>query len=317
MLTNKERLEMLLRGQVPETPPHFEIVFQLEKEMFGMDWEPVRQGVYDSAEQRQEAIEKFYDDMCFRLIDELDYAAVYALCYEKGVDECHSISHLKKTVGDKAMVFTFNHRGVFWMPTGADMMDFVVTMFEKPEEIHAAARRKCDAAKELSKRQVDAGVDFIIQNTDFGYNKGPFISPEHFSQFVTPYMTELVETIHDLGVPVILHSDGDLREILDQIYSTGVDGYQSVDPQAFMDIKTVREQYPDWLLMGNVACNLLQNTDEQKIRDAVKYCMEYGGIGKKYIFSTSNCIFAGMPPENYRIMLDEYRSCCEKKISCL
>ncbi len=31
----------------------------------------------------------------------------------------------------------------------------------------------------------------------------------------------------------------------------------------------------------------------------------YGGMGKRYIFSTSNTIFPGMPPESYRIMLDE------------
>jgi hypothetical protein len=39
--------------------------------------------------------------------------------------------------------------------------------------------------------------------------------------------------------------------------------------------------------------------------------MEDGGIGKPYIFSTSNCIFDGMPCESYRIMLDEYRRLCE------
>jgi hypothetical protein len=35
--------------------------------------------------------------------------------------------------------------------------------------------------------------------------------------------------------------------------------------------------------------------------------MKYGGVGKPYIFSTSNCIFNGMPTESYRIMLDEYQ----------
>jgi len=34
--------------------------------------------------------------------------------------------------------------------------------------------------------------------------------------------------------------------------------------------------------------------------------MTHGGVGKPYIFSTSNCIFEGMPPEIYKIMLDEY-----------
>ncbi|MBN1950854.1 MAG: hypothetical protein JW801_06595 [Bacteroidales bacterium] len=298
---------MLLDGSIPDMPPHFELVFQLEKMMFDMDWQTVRQGTYRSAQQRQDAIENFYNDVCLRLIEEFQWAAVPALCYEPGVDEFHSIRNLKKSLDDKALVFTFSEKGVFWMPTGEEMMDFIITLFERPSEMHAQARKKCDTAKELSKKQVDAGVDFIIQNTDFGYNNGPFISPKHFREFVIPYMTEITEYIHHLGIPVILHSDGDLREILDQIYSTGIDGYHSVDPQGHMDIKSVRQQYPDWLLMGNVACNLLQNTDETLIRDSVDYCMTYGGIGKKYVFSTSNCIFAGMPPQSYLIMLDEYK----------
>ena len=74
-----------------------------------------------------------------------------------------------------------------------------------------------------------------------------------------------------------------------------------------MDIKAVRQQYPDWILMGNVACNLLQDINAIKIRQLVQYCMEHGGMGKRYIFSTSNCIFEGMPPESYNVMLDEYQ----------
>jgi hypothetical protein len=35
--------------------------------------------------------------------------------------------------------------------------------------------------------------------------------------------------------------------------------------------------------------------------------MTHGGMGKRYIFSTSNCVFPGMPAESYHIMLDEYR----------
>ena len=57
MLTNKERLQMLLRGQVPDIPPHFELVFQIEMEMFGMDWQKVKEGSYASAIARRDAIE--------------------------------------------------------------------------------------------------------------------------------------------------------------------------------------------------------------------------------------------------------------------
>lgn len=73
-----------------------------------------------------------------------------------------------------------------------------------------------------------------------------------------------------------------------------------------MDIKQVRERYPEWLLMGNVACNMLQDADDAQIRESVHYCMTHGGVGKPYIFSTSNCIFKGMPVASYQIMLDEW-----------
>jgi uroporphyrinogen decarboxylase len=308
----KTQLEKLLQGQIPDFPPHFELVFQIEKEVFNMDWKPLREKQYSSKQAKQDVFLKFYIEMCNRIIDEFNWCAVPGWCYEESIDCIQAITEVKKAVGSKSLVFAFNGDGVYWMPTGGDIMDFVIMLFERPAEMHTNARKKCEDSKLLAKKQIDAGADFIIMNSDFGFNQGPFISPNHFKEFVTPYMAEIVDYIHKLGRKVILHSDGDLREILDQIYSTGIDGYQSVDPQAYMDIKKVRSDYPDWLLMGNVPCNLLQDVDENKIREAVRYCMEHGGVGKKYIFSTSNCIFKGMPPENYRIMLDEYKKLLPK-----
>ena len=59
---------------------------------------------------------------------------------------------------------------------------------------------------------------------------------------------------------------------------------------------------------------MLQFTDEEKIRQSVRYCMQHGGVGKRYIFSTSNCIFDGMPPESYRMMLREYLALREEHL---
>ncbi len=290
-MTGKERLQCLLDGGVPDVPPHWELVFQLEKEMLGMDPASV-------AEADRGA---FQVDVYHRLVDDLGWAAV------SGGYDADSVARVKKALGNKALVPAYEGGGVFWMPNGTDMMDFVVRLFERPSELHEEARRKCEAAKEHFRRAVDAGADFFVLTYDFGYNDAPFVSPAQFASLVTPYLTELVATIHDLGRRAILHSDGCLTRILDQLHGTGLDGYQSVDPQGHMDIRQVREQYPDWILMGNVACNMLQDTDEARIRAAVQYCMRHGGMGKPYILSTSNCIFSGMPPESYQIMLDEYR----------
>jgi uroporphyrinogen decarboxylase len=295
--SNKERLELMIQGKTPEKPPHFELVFQIAKEMFGMDIDATK---YNTEAERNEAYFWFHIDLQLKLIEEFDYAAVYPVYGLRGITE------LKKAVGNKALVAPHDGGGVFWLPSGKDMVNFAVMLYEQPKELHAEARRKCDAAKERFKQMNDAGADLFILAHDFGFNEGPFVSPKHFSEFVTPYFAETVEAVHDLGKIAILHSDGNLNEILDQIYSTGVDGYHSVDPQGHMDIKAVREQYPDWILMGNVKSSMLQDANDSQIRESVQYCMKYGGVGKRYIFSTSNCVFAGMPPKSYLIMLDEY-----------
>jgi len=309
-MTNKQRLDTLLHGGIPDVPPHFELLFQIEQEYFGMDVGAVKARSYGSEAAYTASLEQFYIEVRRRLIEECGWAAVPPLTYDLGYVDYGHLTRLKQAIGDRALVWDWNGEGVYWMPSGTDIMDFVIMLFERPEEMHTNARKKCDAAKELATRQADAGVDFLIMNSDFGFNEGPFISPEHFQQFVTPYMTEIVEHVHNLGLPIILHTDGDIRKILDQLVGTGVDGYQSIDSQGHMDIQAVRAAYPDWLLMGNVPCNLLQDADEADIRAAVRHCMQYGGIGKRYIFSTSNTIFPGMPPQSYRIMLDEYRRLC-------
>jgi len=301
-MTNKDRLLRILNGRVSDRPPHFELEFQLGKEVFGLDIEAVREKDYGSEAARQDALLKLHIELQLRLVEELEYASAY-FSYEHGP---MGITEVKKTVGDKALVRVHDWEGVFYMPSGDSMVDFAVRMFEHPDQLHAEARHKCDEAKERIRRQVDAGADFFVLCYDFGFNTGPFISPGHFGEFVAPYLAEIVGAVHDLDRKALLHSDGDINKLLDQIYATGVDGYQSVDPQGHMDIRAVREQFPDWILMGNVHCGMLQDVDKQKIRESVRYCMKYGGIGKPYIFSTSNCIFQGMPIESYRIMLDEY-----------
>lgn len=309
-MTPKERMQMILDGGAPDVPPHWELVYQIEDEVFGIERPgPIdRDGQADRVEEDRQI--KLNIELMSRMVETYEWAAVYPVAFSlKAIDE------LKRALGDRALVVSFEWDGVFWMPPGDRFVDFTVMLFEKPDELHRLARQKCDKAKAWLKQMADAGSDFFCLAHDFGFNAGPFISPQHFSEFVTPYLTEIVQTIHDTGLRAILHSDGDLRLLLDQLYSTGLDGYQSVDPQGHMDIAQVRKDYPDWILMGNVACNMLQDAKDREIRESVQYCMSHGGIGERYILSTSNCIFAGMPPESYKTMLDEYNMLIDEALA--
>ena len=295
-MTEKERVLAVLEGKIPDKVPHFELDFQLFQEAFGVDMPYT----YGRGPEEADEIRDVFLEGWERVLERYHWAAIPVNCN-------YLIADAKRRFGDRAAVFCYNGDGTFWMPSGDKIMDFVIDLYENPEDLHQQAKKKCRDAIELAKMQADAGTDFICLNSDFGFNDGPFISPTMFAEFVTPYLTEIVGAIHDLGLKAILHSDGDLRKILDQLVSSGIDGYQSVDPQGHMDIAEVKKQYGDRLiLMGNVKSAALQDSDPETIRESVRYAIENGKPGGKYIFSTSNCIFAGMPLENYHIMLDEY-----------
>lgn len=305
-MTSRERMEAVFNGRIPDKVPHFELEFQLEKEAFGKSW-PTYEQLSKASEKEREYLLEEYFEIWEKIIERYDWSAIHLHTSLFGYFGGKVIPEGKKRFGDRVMIYGSNGMGTFWMPTGSEMVDFYVKFYEEPDKTHEEAKVKMKESIELAKRQVDQGVDFICINSDYGYNDGPFISPEMFSEFVTPYLAEIVDKMHDFGTNAILHSDGDLRLILDQLVSTGIDGYQSVDPQGHMDIAEVKRQYGDKLiLMGNVQTSLLQEIDGPLIRKSVDYCMTHGKPGGMYIFSTSNCVFAGMPLESYHIMLDEY-----------
>ncbi len=296
-VTEKQRLQCVLDGKIPDKIPHFELDFQIFSEVFGVTLPDLN--VPMTASQWETASEEYLDDWEM-VLEKYHWAALPVL-------DDRLLKKAKKRFENRVLVYCYNGQGTFWMPPGDKIMDFCIDLYENPEKLLEEAEQKCTASIELAKWQADMGADFICINSDYGFNAGPFISPEMFSQFVTPYLARIVSAIHDLGLKAILHSDGDLRKILDQIVSTGIDGYQSIDPQGHMDIAEVKRQYGDKLiLMGNVKSAALQDSDSQLIRDSVRYAIEHGKPGGRYIFSTSNCVFGGMPPENYEIMLDEY-----------
>ena len=305
-MTGRQRLAAVFSGQIPDKVPHFELDFQLDEEALKNRW-PTRAEMGVATPAGRERLLERYFDVWEELIAKYDWAAIFLYTDYHGYFEGEAMARGRRRFGDRVMIFSYNGQGTFWMLPGDEMLEFAVKLYERPAELHAEARRKCDASIELAKRQVEQGLDFICINSDYGYNRGPFISPAKFSEFVTPYLTEIVTAIHQLGVKAILHSDGDLRLLLPQLVSTGLDGYQSIDPQGGMDIGEVKRAYGDRLvLMGNVQTSLLQDVNEPLIRESVRKAMTHGKPGGRYIFSSSNCIYKGMPLESYHLMLDEY-----------
>jgi uroporphyrinogen decarboxylase len=81
------------------------------------------------------------------------------------------------------------------------------------------------------------------------------------------------------------------------------DAFHSIDPQGGMDLKYLKQYCGDRVcLIGNVNCGLLQTGTEDEVREDVLRSLRDGMPGYGYIFSTSNCIYTGLPLERYELM---------------
>ncbi|HEX9617754.1 MAG TPA: uroporphyrinogen decarboxylase family protein [Anaerolineales bacterium] len=82
----------------------------------------------------------------------------------------------------------------------------------------------------------------------------------------------------------------------------------SLDPLAGVDIAEVKRLYGDRVcLIGNVNCGLMDSDTEDEVVESARYALRQGMPGGGYIFSTSNCIYTGMPLSSYERMLEVRR----------
>jgi uroporphyrinogen decarboxylase len=121
----------------------------------------------------------------------------------------------------------------------------------------AGQLRKAEHRKQLG------GLDGFALCSDYCSNKGPFLSPGQFGEFVTPYLSQLIQGYRELGFYVIKHTDGNIMPILDQLVEANPHALHSLDPQAGVDIAEVKRRCGDRLcLIGNVNCGLLDSGSE-------------------------------------------------------
>ncbi len=309
-MTGKERMIRALAFEETDRPPHFEIMFQLEQEAFGLQfpskdaWEGCtkaekRRMVADCMTIYEKIVERYQWDALAVFFPWSDPDGVVAA---------------KRTFGDDILIGSIVGDTVWSIEHMPDWNQFAVDLRERPEHLYAVAEEKTCRTFAKIDLLVDAGAEFIFLVNDVAFNSGPFVSPRHFHELVTPYLTRQVEHIKRRGAIPFIHTDGNVMLILDDLLSAGAACFQSVDPMAGMDIAEVKRRCQGRMaLMGNVQCSLLQDGPAEAIRRSALYCLKHTSPGGGYIFSTSNTIFPGMPLENYHYMLEVFREFCRRK----
>lgn len=81
----------------------------------------------------------------------------------------------------------------------------------------------------LVQRYVDLGAAMMAYPEDLGMQIGPMVSPTLFRKYIKPTYEHLIAPARQAGCLVHMHSDGDIRDLADDLISIGLDAINLQD----------------------------------------------------------------------------------------
>jgi uroporphyrinogen decarboxylase len=144
------------------------------------------------------------------------------------------------------------------------------------------------------------GIDGFALSDDWGGTAGLLMSPAHLRRFFLRPFAEIVRGIQAYGLPVMMHNDGNIWHVLDDLVNTGINGYHPVEKAAGMDLRKVKDRYGSRLcLIGNInnKQTMVSGTAEDVQLEALE-CLRIGAPGGGYVLATNHSLHDDIPTSN-------------------
>lgn len=153
-------------------------------------------------------------------------------------------------------------------------------------------------------------VGALISNDDWGYNSQTMMKPSDMRKYVFPWHKKIVEAIHASGKPAILHSCGNLSEVMDDI----IDDIKYDGKHSYQDnIIPVEEAYEKWgsriAILGGIDINFICTSSEEDITKRSASMIERTLSRGGYALGTGNSVPEYVPDEKYFAMIKAIGIC--------
>lgn len=340
-MTNKERLEAIVKGELPDRVPVHDVACITVAKAMGYVWKDVRYDAKTSAKITDEFNKIVGSDFSFGPLEtpamfmdlgvevsqpDDNYGNVMSQYWKEAGDiekkdlydplDPKESPMMRKGIVDKIEAFkAINSTGALvsgwsWgVITTAGFLRGVETLLMdtmmEPELAHKAIKK--------SAKLVDGVMRAGSNNSDYIWipdptASGTVINLDTFKEFDLPYTRELVDGWKaDYHIPVIYHVCGDTIPIMDAIPETGID---ILSADHAIDLAEARKIVGRRIcLMGNVhPIDTLWNGTPEMVKKASLDCIEKAGLDGKFILSGGCEVPRDTPIANIKAMVDTAKS---------
>ncbi|MEK6795275.1 MAG: uroporphyrinogen decarboxylase family protein [Spirochaetota bacterium] len=148
-------------------------------------------------------------------------------------------------------------------------------------------------------------VGACMFNDDWGFKTQTMLSTDDMKKFVVPWHKRVVETIHKYNRLAVLHSCGNLKNVMDDIIDTiGYDGKHSYE-DAIMPVEEAYDEYKGRIgIMGGIDVDFLCRASKKEIEQRTEKMLARTADKGGYAVGAGNSFTHYIPIENYMAMVD-------------
>ena len=183
----------------------------------------------------------------------------------------------------------------------------LIAMAQEPEWPADMYMTAADLIVGTAQMMIDGGFEFdgAFIYDDLGYRNGPLFSPAMYGEQCFPAHKKICDFFHRYGLKVILHSCGNVTELVPQLIEAGFDCLQPLEVKAGMDLVALKEQYDQVLaFMGGIDVRNMAAADPRPIEDEIRTKVGMAKRGGGYIYHSDHSVPDNVSFDQYKYVMD-------------
>jgi len=230
-----------------------------------------------------------------------------------GEPDTSEVLRTEELLGDTGIVLIDTYDPLCLAADLFDMATYTVIATTEPVLFHRALERIAAVLGRQTEAISEALPGRLWRIYGPEYASPPYLRPHLFREYVVTYDKPMVEAVQKRGGWVRIHSHGYLRDILDDIVSTGCMGLDPIEPppQGDVELSYVREKYGgELVLFGNLEASDIENLPTATFAEKVKRALAEGtsGSGRGFVLMPSACPYgrqlSPLAMQNYETMIE-------------
>jgi len=190
-----------------------------------------------------------------------------------------------------------------WALRGMEAL--LVDMIDAPPFVDALLDRIVEHNLTVMRAVAHLPWDGVWIGDDWGQQRGLITGRALWRRFILPRARRLYEFARRQGWIVIVHSCGDIVELLPDLIEAGVQVLNPFQPEV-LDLAAVKRDYGrDLAFLGGLSVQrtLPFGTPEQ-VREESRWLLEHIGVGGGFVFAPSHMLTDDVPIANVLAMLE-------------